>query len=54
MFQEISRVREIDGQRQKVDTTVVQREIWIKTGEGWKLKLVDNVRDQTRKIDGKN
>lgn len=54
VFQEISRFREVDGQRQKVETTVVQRETWIKTTEGWKLKLVDNVRDQTRKIDGKN
>ena len=54
VFQEISRFREVDGQRQKVETTVVQRETWIKTIEGWKLKLVDNVGDQTRKIDGKH
>lgn len=54
MFQELSRFREIDGQRQKFETTVVQRETWIKTKEGWKLKLVDNVRDQTQRIvDGK-
>lgn len=54
VFQEISRFRDLEGQRQKVETTVVQRETWIKTDDGWKLKLVDNVRDQTRKIDGKN
>jgi CubicO group peptidase (beta-lactamase class C family) len=54
VFQEVSRFREIEGQRQKLDTTVVQRETWIKTKEGWRLKLVDNVRDQTRRIDGKD
>jgi hypothetical protein len=54
VFQELSRFREIQGQRQKLDTTVMQRETWIKTKEGWKLKLVDNVRDQTRRIDGKD
>jgi hypothetical protein len=53
VFQELSRFREFEGQRQKVETTVVQRETWIKTKEGWKLKMVDNVRDQTRRIDGK-
>lgn len=51
VFQELSRFREMEGQRQKLDTSVVQRETWIKTKEGWKLKLVDNVRDQTRRID---
>jgi hypothetical protein len=50
VFQEVSRFREIDGRRQKLDTSVVQRETWIKTDEGWKLKLVDNIRDQTRRI----
>ena len=54
VFQEVSRFREIEGQRRKVETTVMQRETWIKTNEGWKLKMVDNVRDQTRRIDGKN
>lgn len=54
VFQEVSRFREIDGQRRKVETSVMQRETWIKTHEGWKLKVVDNVRDQTRRIDGKN
>jgi hypothetical protein len=53
VFQELSRFRAFAGQRQKLETTVVQRETWIKTKEGWKLKMVDNVRDQTRRIDGK-
>jgi hypothetical protein len=54
VFQEMSRFREIEGRRQKLETTVVQRETWIRTKDGWKLKLVDNVRDQTRRIDGKD
>lgn len=33
VFQEVVRFREIEGQRQKLDTTVVQRETWIKTKE---------------------
>ena len=32
---------------------MVQREIWAKTSEGWKLKSVDNVRDQKTFVDGK-
>ena len=53
VFQEVSRFREIDGRRGRLDTTVLQRETWIKTKDGWKMKLVDNLRDQTRRfIDG--
>jgi hypothetical protein len=53
VLQEVSRYREMAGKRRKVDTSVVQRETWAKTGDGWKLKLVDNVRDQKRIVDGK-
>jgi hypothetical protein len=53
VLQEISRYRELAGKRRKVDTSVVQRETWAKTSEGWKLKSVDNVRDQKRFVDGK-
>jgi hypothetical protein len=53
VFQEISRTRELEGKVRKVDTIVIQRETWVKTSEGWKLKLVDNVRDQKRFVDGK-
>ena len=41
------------GKRRRVDTSVVQRETWTKTTAGWKLKSVDNVRDQKRFVDGK-
>jgi hypothetical protein len=51
--QEISRHRELAGQRRKVDTSVLQRETWAKTAQGWKLKCVDNVHDQKSFVDGK-
>jgi hypothetical protein len=53
VLQEATRYRELDGQRRKVDTSVIQRETWAKTSEGWKLKSVDSVRDQMRFVDGK-
>jgi len=53
VLQEASRYRELAGKRRKVDTSVVQRETWVKTESGWKLKSVDNVRDQKRFVDGK-
>jgi ketosteroid isomerase-like protein len=53
VFQEASRQRDLAGKLRKVDTSVLQRETWVKTADGWKLKSVDNVRDQKRFIDGK-
>ena len=53
VFQEASRTRELAGKVRKVDTSVTQRETWAKTPEGWKLKSVDNVRDQKRFVDGR-
>jgi hypothetical protein len=53
VFQEATRYRELAGKRRKVDTSVLQRETWAKTAEGWKLKVVDSVRDQKRFVDGK-
>ena len=53
VFQEAARYRDLAGKRRKVETSVLQRETWAKTSDGWKLKLVDNVRDQKRFIDGK-
>ena len=53
VFQELSRQREMAGKLRKVDTSVMQRETWAKTTEGWKLKSVDNVRDQKRFVEGK-
>jgi hypothetical protein len=53
VLQEVSRYRELSGKRRKVDTSVVQRETWSKTSDGWKLKCVDNVHDNKRFVDGK-
>jgi hypothetical protein len=53
VLQEVTRYRELAGKRRKVDTSVAQRETWAKTPGGWKLKSVDNVRDQKRYVDGK-
>ncbi len=53
VFQEVSRARELAGKTCKVDTSVLQRETWSKTSEGWKLQSVDSVRDQKRFVDGK-
>jgi ketosteroid isomerase-like protein len=53
VFQEASRQRDLAGKLRKVDTSVLQRETWVKTADGWKLKSVDNVRDQKRFVDGK-
>lgn len=53
VFQEVTRYRELEGKRRTVETSVLQRETWVKTAAGWKLKSVDNVRDQKRFIDGK-
>lgn len=53
VFQELARYQDLAGKRRKVETSVIQREIWAKTSEGWKLKSVDNVRDQKKFVDGK-
>lgn len=53
VFQEMTRYQDLAGKRHKVETSVVQREIWAKTLDGWKLKSVDNVRDQKKFVDGK-
>lgn len=53
IFQEVARYQDMAGKRRKVETSVLQREIWAKTSDGWKLKSVDNVRDHKKYIDGK-
>ena len=53
VLQEVTRYQDLAGKRRKVDTSVIQREIWARTTDGWKLKSVDNVRDQKKFVDGK-
>jgi ketosteroid isomerase-like protein len=42
-----------DGKVHHVETWVTQREIWLRTPTGWKLRRVDGIRDQRRLVDGK-
>jgi SnoaL-like domain len=53
VFQEVSRYRELAGKKRKIETSVVQRETWVKTADGWKLQFVDDVHDQITIVDGK-
>lgn len=51
--QQVSRFRELDGALRKVETSVVQRETWVKQNGEWKLQFVDDVRDGKTLVDGK-
>ena len=42
-----------DGTLHKVEAGVVQREMWKKTAEGWKMCRVDNIRDGVVFVDDK-
>ncbi len=42
-----------DGTLHKVEAGVVQRETWKKTAQGWKMYLVDNIRDGNLLVDDK-
>jgi ketosteroid isomerase-like protein len=42
-----------DGSLHQVDASVVQRETWKHTPDGWKLYRVDNIRDGPLLVDGK-
>jgi len=53
VLQESVRKRELVGKIREVKTSVLQSETWIFTDKQWRLKLVDNVHDQKRFIDGK-
>ena len=41
-----------DGKVHHVETWATQRETWLRTPQGWKLRRVDGVRDQRRLVDG--
>jgi ketosteroid isomerase-like protein len=42
-----------DGKVHHVETWATQREIWLRTPAGWKLRRVDSVHDRRRLVDGK-
>jgi ketosteroid isomerase-like protein len=52
VHQNFSRMQKVEGVLHLIETSVRQREMWVKTGEGWKLKFVDGVRDQQTFVDG--
>jgi len=52
--QKFSRTQRLrDGEVHNVVTGVLQRETWVRTAEGWKLRSVDNLREQSTVVDGK-
>jgi hypothetical protein len=41
------------GKLRRVDTSAVQRETWINTPQGWRLKLIDDIHPGAWFVDGK-
>ncbi len=52
VHQKFSRMQEVSGRLCLIESSVTQRETWIRTADGWKLKLVDNMRDRQTLVDG--
>jgi hypothetical protein len=51
--QKTSRTQRLrDGNEHNVVTGVLQRETWVRRAEGWKLRRVDNLREQSVMVDG--
>ena len=53
VHQKFSRMQMKAGQLRKVETEARQRETWVLTQEGWKLKFVDDVHPGAWYVDGK-
>ena len=53
VHQRFSRMQVKAGQLRKVETEARQRETWVLTQEGWKLKFVDDVHPGAWYVDGK-
>ena len=53
VHQRFSRMQLKAGQLRKVETEARQRETWVLTAEGWKLKFVDDVHPGAWYVDGK-
>ena len=47
------RLQRRDGAVRRIENWVTQRETWVRTPEGLRLRRVDNIRDQRVLIDGK-
>ena len=46
------RMRRPEGVVQQVENWVTQRETWVRTAQGWRIRRVDTIRDQRVLIDG--
>lgn len=53
VLQRFSRMQVKAGQLRKVETEARQRETWVLTPEGWRLKFVDDVHPGAWYVDGK-
>ena len=53
VLQQFARTQRKAGQVRNIETMAVQRETWVRTREGWKLKLVDNIHGRRWYVDGK-
>jgi len=48
-----SRMQTKQGALRRVETTAVQRETWVETPDGWKLRLIDDIHPGAWYVDGK-
>jgi hypothetical protein len=53
IHQHWSRMQIMKGKLRRVETSAVQRETWINTPEGWRLKLIDDIHPGAWYVDGK-
>lgn len=51
--QQWSRMQMMKGKLRLVETSAVQRETWVNTTKGWKLKLIDDIQPGAWIVDGK-
>ena len=53
IHQDWSRMQMKGGKLRRVDTSAVQRETWINSPQGWRLKLIDDIHPGAWFVDGK-
>jgi hypothetical protein len=53
IHQRWSRIQMKKGQLRRLDTSACQRETWINTAGGWRLRLIDSVQPLVWSVDGK-
>jgi hypothetical protein len=53
IHQQWTRMQMKAGQLRRVETTAVQRETWVNTADGWRLKLIDDIHPGIWVVDGK-